>query len=65
MTKLQTLRDEVATLTDPKLIEMLDRTFPPKVARPGMHMDEILYHAGCRRVIDWLRECRQQADSLG
>lgn len=61
--KQMDVREQVAALVDEKLVALLDRIFPLKNPKPGLSMDEILYDAGCRRVVEWLRDCIEKNDS--
>ena len=54
-----TLREQLGQLTTPALLAHLDAAFPLKDVKPGLSMDEILYAAGCRRVVDFLRGCME------
>lgn len=45
---------ETLPLTVEELIEGLEKTFPRSRPRPGQTLDEIMYAAGQRHVVDFL-----------
>jgi len=46
------------------LIEILDKEFPEKKTVPGMTLEEVMYNAGKRRIVDFLKLKLEEAEQV-
>ena len=51
---------ETVGLHSQQVIQSLDETFPPVNPTPDMPIEQIMYRAGQRHVIEWIKQQMEQ-----
>ncbi len=51
---------ETVGLQSQQVLESLDQTFPPVNPTPDMAIEQIMYRAGQRHVVEWIKQQMEQ-----
>jgi molybdopterin converting factor small subunit len=60
--QIQTSHSTLNVLTVERLLAELEERFPLTNPQPGAHLDQIMYRAGQRSVVDWVASRLSEGD---
>lgn len=57
----RTFSEQVGSLVDERLLELLSRKYPDRAPTPGTPLDKVWFDAGAAELVRFLRECLNDA----